>query len=468
MTHFQPMPRSRSAAGLEQRSARSRSGSHGLSPPSSPTARAPPLSRSETLGSLSQSPCPPPPRFGKVSHYPHTGYTQAADGPLMWQHLKWQEKYCVPRQKGWLDPMDSPAWEGMNPRQVAEYFTKTAWGKKLGPKDFKGFLTWLERRFGNIVRAWRLALDLDGSGCLTYNEFGNAVRDLGYEGSIKGLWREIDDDGSGVISLAELSPDAAVLLSGFREVLMSKFKDSAEAWKGMDVRGRKVLSETEFVEACRKIGWTKKPELLHRYLCSGPQGVNTVKQGDLEWLGLEGLPEVLGMAEITTERGRQGHGPASKDAFLKQLKHRFGSLPRAWRLVLDLDGSGQITYNEFALACRTIGYEGSLKALWREFDDDGSGVISLYEVDPAAARLLHSFKTMLMKKHATAEAAWRHLDPTKLKSLSLQDFSSRLKELKFNKDHKSLFNMLAKDVHSCKLMVNDIKWLGILHLGLEE
>jgi len=227
-------------------------------------------------------------------------------------------------------------------------------------------------------------------------------------------------------------------------------------------------------EACRKIGWTKKPIEIHRYLCSDPNGVGTIKQRDLEWLGLEHVPENMGIVDLMTlssTRGRDGHGPASKDAFLKQLKHRYGNLPRAWRLVLDLDGSGSITYNEFAMACRNVGFEGSLKKLWQQFDDDGSGVISLFEVDPEAATLMHSFKHLLTKNHDTAEAAWKTLDPMKKRGLNFKDFSQRAKALGLRAsttDLKNIFAYLTKDFGTGKVNIHDIEWLGIMNLGVED
>mmetsp|Transcript_84016 Transcript_84016/g.145148 ORF Transcript_84016/g.145148 Transcript_84016/m.145148 type:complete len:262 (-) Transcript_84016:26-811(-) len=68
---------------------------------------------------------------------------------------------------------------------------------------------------------------------------------------------------------------------------------------------------------------------------------------------------------------------------LKQiLVHKYGSVVAAWREAMDKDGSGTLDYKEFLAACREVGFSGSLKKVYSELDRDGSGQISLRELDP--------------------------------------------------------------------------------------
>merc|ERR1719498_1870960 len=53
---------------------------------------------------------------------------------------------------------------------------------RLGARSINGFHRLLKRKYGNPVRGWRLGLDVDGSGKLSYMEFCTAVRGMGYEG----------------------------------------------------------------------------------------------------------------------------------------------------------------------------------------------------------------------------------------------------------------------------------------------
>lgn len=72
----------------------------------------------------------------------------------------------------------------------------------------------------------------------------------------------------------------------------------------------------------------------------------------------------------------------SLDEFKAILIEKYGSLVAAWTEHLDSDGSGEMDYQEFVQACRSIGFQGSLKKVYREMDKDGSGQISLNELDP--------------------------------------------------------------------------------------
>ena len=75
-----------------------------------------------------------------------------------------------------------------------------------------------------------------------------------------------------------------------------------------------------------------------------------------------------------------------------QMPRRYGNTARAWRVMTGGNaGTGKLCYMEWCNACRSVGYNGDVRKVWRELDDDESGIVSFAEFDekvPPAARLL--------------------------------------------------------------------------------
>merc|ERR1719284_1475099 len=113
----------------------------------------------------------------------------------------------------------------------------------LGAHTTEQFQKYLRRMCGNLVRAWRLKLDLDGNGVITYNEFGPAVRSLGYEGSIKELWQALDEDDGGAITLNELDHRTAAVVEDFKVHLMNNSPTAQSAWSRLAPGGQKTLTK---------------------------------------------------------------------------------------------------------------------------------------------------------------------------------------------------------------------------------
>ena len=58
----------------------------------------------------------------------------------------------------------------------------------MAASDLPSFKKALTRTYGNLYRAWKEALDIDGSGSLGFVEFAQAARNVGFIGPIKKIF----------------------------------------------------------------------------------------------------------------------------------------------------------------------------------------------------------------------------------------------------------------------------------------
>lgn len=121
----------------------------------------------------------------------------------------------------------------------------------------------LIKHYGNYVRAWRLGLDLDHNGRLDFKEFSIACKDIGYAGKRTELWKELDSDVSGVVSLGELDEPTAYMLEIFYSHVIQRFGTWEKAWaQCFDITGFDRVTVGDFVDGCRAIGWGGNGERL--------------------------------------------------------------------------------------------------------------------------------------------------------------------------------------------------------------
>lgn len=90
---------------------------------------------------------------------------------------------------------------------------------------------------------------------------------------------------------------------------------------------------------------------------------------------------------------KQDVGPSDLAEFMAELTRKYGNIPRAWRFLFDLDESGKISRTEFITAARDgSNYRGDILGLFGLMDEDGSGIITLNELDPVAFQELGDFR----------------------------------------------------------------------------
>jgi hypothetical protein len=213
-------------------------------------------------------------------------------------------------------------------------------------------------------------------------------------------------------------------------------------------------------------------------LFSGLEGVKTVSVTDLDWLGLperdppvHPLEALRRRIESKAQETADRLGPNTLRDLKDVLKRKYGNLVRAFRLGLDIDGNGVLTYNEFAVACRAFGFEGSLRNLWDQLDVYADGQVCLHEIDANAAELLDSFKKHVFARFETAPLAWKAMDRQGLKFLTADSFGKSCKSIGWRGNFRKCHAMLDSDPTMNtrgKIHLKDIEWIRTFHTGLPD
>lgn len=321
-----------------------------------------------------------------------------------------------------------------------------------------GFKRMLVSRCGSLLGAWRRALDLEGTGRLTFNEFTMAMDRLGFSGDLKGLWQELDGKAQGYILFRDLDEETDTLLSELKTKLTEKYGNLLIAWlKGIDVLGNGCVNDEQFARACKQAGFCGDAKQLFRIMMP-EKGRNYMRLEDFDMKShlafsrgdMRMLVEAEAMgAGSTASRMKQSFHERQTDTFSSKVQRawsaaereefskvcrwqtpghlidtdeefkelcirKYGSIIAAWRNCLDRDANGKLTFNEFCQALRRLGYVGGLKALWQQFDANDKGYVTLRDLDPRADDLVSTFLRMLAQRYEDIDGAWKfgfHKDP---------------------------------------------------------
>jgi hypothetical protein len=313
---------------------------------------------------------------------------------------------------------------------------------------------------------------------------------LSYDGSHKGLWEYLDCRGAGQISLSDLDEEATNLLMDFKEFLQDRFQTARRSFSKLDVKGRAILHREAWVEGCKAVGWNEQLAWLepagwhqqvvklHECLSLGLRKYKKVCVSDLEWLNLPLYDEPLHPQRCLTlrnaadaERRRPRQIAQNLPELLRNLKNKYGSLVRAWRLGIDMNGDGSVTYKEFALVMHAFGFDGSLKDLWAEIGVLNGQTIFLVDIDQPSALILDDFRKCLLDHFKTAHAAWKAMDTEGNVFLDPRGFQLACDKIGWRGDALKLHALLDAEVGmrhkdgSRKVTYDDIAWLGEFDSG---
>jgi Ca2+-binding EF-hand superfamily protein len=318
----------------------------------------------------------------------------------------------------------------------------------MGAHTLDDFLALLKRRYGNTLRAWKECLDTDGSGSLSFMEFCAACRRVGFAGKVKALWNELDQDGTGLITLDEIDREAATLLDSFRQFLMQQ-GGILKGWQNvLDKDNSGQVTKDEFLKACADHNFRDAPKALFEHLDYDYSGFITLEEIDEDAYNAQARGEEELQERDTTDLGKmpflerqfastqcvrlQALGKKQRDDAQKKARDklvkdmaatsledlrecwrkRYGNLWRAWVVAIERKvgrrPDAALPFRDVASAAQRGGFVGDYRALWKALVG-AETFCTFRHIDPELHTLLEAFEKRLERKGGTLERAWNDL-----------------------------------------------------------
>eukprot|EP00931_Biecheleriopsis_adriatica_P007443 TRINITY_DN108721_c0_g1_i1.p1 TRINITY_DN108721_c0_g1~~TRINITY_DN108721_c0_g1_i1.p1 ORF type:complete len:1204 (+),score=286.18 TRINITY_DN108721_c0_g1_i1:87-3614(+) len=382
-------------------------------------------------------------------------------------------------------------------KQILEKIEK----HKCGLHNPDGFRQALILRCGSLLGAWREALDLDGNGRLTFGEFCLAVNRLGFHGDVRGLWHQLtgSKDDKTFLLFKHFDPTTDSMLSELREKLSKEYDNMLMAWlKGLDTRGTGLVTQQQFVDCCKNVGFSGDAAKLFKLMKPDAgrtlmtirdfdtRAFNALGRGDFRMLsepgqGYIGKSPLQMTFHERSEAGffyqiRRAAEASRRTEFAKACRtqvpdfvidtreefedlciRKYGSMISAWRQCLDEDANGKLTFGELCNALRRLGYAGDFKALFKQYDKEKKGTISLRDLDPEAEEMVSCFLKLLGERFGTLDIAWRdgfHQDPHG--TITKQEIVEACNLLGYPYDPNKLFRCLQPNAGKILLTIWDL------------
>eukprot|EP00397_Hematodinium_sp_SG-2012_P007485 GEMP01007531.1.p1 GENE.GEMP01007531.1~~GEMP01007531.1.p1 ORF type:complete len:686 (+),score=116.01 GEMP01007531.1:51-2108(+) len=346
-------------------------------------------------------------------------------------------------------------------------------------KTLPGFKSLLIHRYGSIVNAWKCGLDKDGNGRLNFNDFCQGCREIGYYAP-RQLWLELDAENSGFISVYEIDPHMASLMEELAQRISLQCGNLEAAWSHLfDACRQQRCTWPSFLLSCDALGYHKaKAKQVFKAL-GAHKGNRFILRGDFDFLSLwfvggagdmrPNIPVVDPMSTaasyakqrrnaLTTSQRSIGFGDEPVAEFRAFLKRRFGTVLAAWLLCLDRDRNGTLSQMEFCRGMREMGYIGNARDIFKRLDSDGSGIVSLAEMDPEIGRALTVFR-QCCNTYGGLELIWDKfgLNRAGKNNMDITQFVLACQMMRYRLSAKQLFLQLDID-HSGSLSFNEILW----------
>lgn len=156
------------------------------------------------------------------------------------------------------------------------------------------------------------------------------------------------------------------------------------------------------------------------------------------------------------------------DKFKEICKRKYTSLCLAWRLLLDVEGNGRVSFQHFCRTVKRIGFKEP-KRLWCVVNTRKTNFLTLDEWDPLSFRNLYEFRAICLEQYGSMDCAFNYgMDTTGSRTVTIAELENYCERFDFTGDVKVLFEAL--DMHQHGFITHDeleflAQWEGEKHGG---
>jgi len=266
------------------------------------------------------------------------------------------------------------------------------------------FVKLLQQHRGSLLRAWRLDLDIRGSGKVAYVDFAHACRQLHIMSQARNIWSSLRaKDNPHPLEFSELGSEEAANLDAFAEVLWNALGlDLDKAWMFMDINSQCWLSLEDFEAGARKLGFGGNARLLFKGLDSS--GLGRVTRKDFEYLRL--------VTRVVPRKLQEKPGAIAD--LIQWMQRKLGGVEELIGRLGLMGENAYISVGDLAVHLAALGFDGdALQAATRAARNDGGNHVTAESLRQLFSSTLPSTVFLPLNNHHrikgnSARGAWNN------------------------------------------------------------
>jgi len=323
-----------------------------------------------------------------------------------------------------------------------------------------------------VLRAWIQRLDPECERQVSQPQFLRYLRDAKYPEDPLTLFRQLDEDGGGELSLQDLDEEEGNLWWSFQEFCVMKFRKGVEdflrvvgertSWDPLeDVK----IPFSQFRSVLQSLGWEDGHEDRIFDALSSDQA--HIVKTDMKWLDMEcrrvarkEKARFLALQEqrLKERRLKQRDPGETLIEFKNSLKRRYGTLIRAWRRALCQRDTMTLQRSQFFKSCAEMGWRKDVRGMWQKMDKDSNGCVTLEEFDYESAQVLARFSNFVMETFKSYQVAFSAMDVDGNNHVPFDEFTAALRQYGFMHETSELFAALDLQ-NTGRLYEEDLRFL---------